>query len=310
MVLPNGELLEVTEDRDPELMQKVRSSYGMLGVVYQVTYRIRDLLPMHVHHKTFEIPEFIKALPELRALNYSMMYYIFPFVDKITVEFRKYNPGAKGTPNHSAWALRNYIWGTSGPKLGHDIEEKFSNPTVRYAIVDSFNAIWRFQLENEVKGDYTIPGDQIISYPPTSDDHRYTFSLFAFAEERFPQMITEFVKFVKDYYKNKGYRSNLLYVGYRILKDQKALLSYSWDGNVMTLDPVSTGNKGWKEFLTEFNKFGSDRDGKPLFNQTFGVTRDIARRAFGDRLKLFAETRKKFDPTDRLLNDYFRAVLS
>jgi FAD/FMN-containing dehydrogenase len=310
MVLANGDLLEVSEDRDPELMQKLRSSYGMLGIVYEVTYRIRPLLPLSVHHKTFELEEFTKMLPELKALNYSMMYYIFPFVNKITIEFRKYNPGAKGKPNRSAWELRNYIWGTSGPKLGYDIEKKFSNPDIRYGIVDSFNAIWRFQLENEVKSNNTISGDQIIAYPPVSDEHRYTFSLFAFDEDKYPKILSAFFRFAKDYYKKNKYRSNLLYVGYRILQDQKALLSYSWDWNVMTIDPVSTGNKGWTEFLAAFNQFCSDRDGKPLFNQTFGLTREIVRKAFGDRLKIFAETRKQFDPEDRFLNDYFRALLS
>jgi len=109
MVLPNGDLLEVIEDKDPDLMQKVRSSYGTIGIIYQVTYRIRQLLPMDVHHKTFSLAEFSKALPELIALNYSIMYYIFPFVDKITIEFRKYNPAATGEPNRSAWALRNHL---------------------------------------------------------------------------------------------------------------------------------------------------------------------------------------------------------
>lgn len=127
MVLPNGDLLEVTEERQPDLMQKVRSSYGMFGVLYEVTYRIRPLMPLDVHHKTFSLSEFIRTLPDLIALNYSMMFYIFPFDDKITIEFRKYNPNASGEPNRAAWALRNHIWGTSGPKLG-----TMSRRTFRY----------------------------------------------------------------------------------------------------------------------------------------------------------------------------------
>ena len=67
-----------------------------------------------------------------------MMYYMFPFEDKITVEFRKYNPGATGEPNRAAWALRNYIWGTSGPKFGHDTEQNVSIPSIRYGIIDAF----------------------------------------------------------------------------------------------------------------------------------------------------------------------------
>jgi FAD/FMN-containing dehydrogenase len=310
MVLPSGELLEVTEGAEPDLMQKIRSSYGLFGITYEVTYRIRPMTPMHVHHKTFNLEDFITALPDLKALKYSMMYYMFPFDNKITVEFRKYNPGATGELNHAAWALRNHIWGTSGPRFGHDIEQNIADPAIRYGIIDAFNASWRLQLENIVSSDYTIAPDQIIHYPPASDDSRYTFSLFAFPEEEFPTAITNFFKFCNDYYAQKGYRSNLLYVGYRIAQDQKALLSYSYDGTVMTLDPVSTANPGWSDFLEAYNQFCVDLDGKPLLNQTPGLTAAIVQGAYGDRLKVLADTRKQYDPQDRLLNDYFRELLS
>ena len=310
MVLPSGDLLEVTEDAQPDLMQKVRSSYGLFGIVYEVTYKIKPLTPMHVHHTTYSIADFATALPDLKALGYSMMYYIFPFDDKITVEFRKYNPGATGEPNHAAWALRNYIWGTSGPKFGHDTEQNVSIPSIRYGIIDAFNAAWRLQLETIVSSDYTIPPDQIIQYPPVSNDSRYTFSLFAFAEEIFPAALTSFCKFCTDYYAQNGYRSNLLYVGYRIAQDQKALLSYSYDGTVMTLDPVSTANPGWEDFLAAYNQFCINLNGKPLLNQTPGLTAAIVQGAYGDRLTALEATRKQYDPQGRLLNDYFRALLS
>jgi len=309
MVLPSGDLQEITETAQPELMQQVRSSYGMFGIVHEVTYSVKPLTPMHVHHKTFSLADFISSLPDLKALDYSMMYYIFPFQDLITVEFRKYNPGASGDPNRIAWPLRNHIWGTSGPKLGHDVEQNFSIPAIRYGIIDAFNATWRFKLENIVTSDYTIPGDQIIDYPPVSNDSRYTFSLFAFPEDQYPAVLTDFFAFCKSYYHQKGYRSNLLYVGYRIAQDQKSLLSYSWDGDVMTIDPVSTANPGWDDFLTAYNQFCMDRNGKPLLNQTPGLTAEMLQTAFGDRLETLKAARVRFDPGNRLLNDYFRQLL-
>jgi D-arabinono-1,4-lactone oxidase len=287
----------------------VRSSYGTFGIVYEATYRIRPLLPMAVYHETFTLDEFVAKLDSLKARGESMFYYTFPFVDKITVEFRRYNPGASGSPNRSAWILRNYLWGTAGPRFGHDIEASIPIPAVRYEVIDSFGAILRFKLENLVRADYTSPPDQIIDYPPVSNDSRYTFSLFAFPEAEFPRIFAEFFAFVRDYYNRNGYRSNLLYVGYRIGQDQKSLLSYSYDGPVMTIDPVSTGNPGWKPFLEAYNQFCSDRNGTPLLNQTLGLTPAIVRKAYGDRLKTFAEARRKFDPGDRLLNDYFRTLL-
>ena len=102
----------------------------------------------------------------------------------------------------------------------------------------------------------------------------------------------------------------MLNVGYCIAQDQQSLLSYSYDGNVMTVDPVSTANPGWKDFLATYNDFCSTRGGIPLLNQTFGVTRDLAQKGLGDRLKRFAEARKTYDPGNRLLNDYFQDLLA
>jgi hypothetical protein len=78
----------------------------------------------------------------------------------------------------------------------------------------------------------------------------------------------------------------------------------------MTLDPVSTANPGWYDFLDAYNQFCSDRNGKPLLNQTPALSAAIVQKAYGDRLKLLEDTRKNYDPGDRLLNDYFRGLLT
>jgi FAD/FMN-containing dehydrogenase len=309
MVLPSGELLEVSESQ-PELLRKVRSSYGTFGIITEATFRIRPIQPMAVYHETFALEEFVQRLPELKARNESMMYYLFPFNNLITIEFRRYNPGASGEPNRIVWPLRNYMWATAGPRFCHQVEKDVSDPTIRYGVIDEFGALWRFKLTNLVHSDYTIATDQMIRYPAVSDDSRYTFSLWAFPEERYPAILPEYIQFCHDYYKQYGYRINMLNVGYRIAQDQQSLLSYSYDGNVMTIDPVSTANPGWKTFLEAYNDFCSNRGGIPLPNQTFGFTRAQAQKALGDRLKLFAETRKAYDPGNRLLNDYFQDLLS
>lgn len=309
MVLPSGELLEVNESQ-PELLKQVRSSYGLFGIVYEATFRVKPIVPMAVYHETFTLEDFTSRLPELWARNESMMFYTFPFDNLITVEFRKYNPGATGSPARHVWKLRNFMWGTAGPMFCHELTETISNPTILYKAVDEFNALWRFKLTHLIKSDNTIATDQIIHYPPVSGSSRYTFSLWAFPEERYAQVLPAYFKFSRDYYQQKGYRTNMLSVGYRILKDQESLLSYSYDGNVMTVDPVSTGDGAWKPFLTAYNEFCSNLGGSVLLNQTWGVTRAYAQKAMGDRLKQFAAARKQYDPNNRLLNAYFQDLLA
>jgi hypothetical protein len=309
MVLPSGDLLEVTEDQ-ADLMRKVRSSYGTFGVVYETTFRVRPIVPLAVHHETFTLEEFTSRLSELKARGESMMFYIFPFDNLITVEFRRYNPGATGVPDRVPWQLRNYMWASVGPLFCAHVERDINDKHIRYGVIDNFCALWRFKLENLVRGENTVAGDQIIRYPPVANDSRYTFSFFAFPEGDYPATLRDYFAFCKDYYQHHGYRTNMLNVGYSICQDRGSLLSYSYDGPVMTIDPVSTGNPGWPQFLTAYNQFCSDHNGIPLFNQTDGVTRAQIQQALGDRLTLFSAARRTFDPSGRLLNPYFSEMLA
>ena len=309
MVLPSGDLLEVTDDQ-PDLMQLVRSSYGTFGVVYEATFQVRPIVPMKVRHKTYSLEDFVSRLPKMLTGRDSLMFYMFPFDNLITVEFRRYNPGASGDPNRAVWPLRNYLWATAGPRVCAQAESDIADPGIRYKVIDGFNALWRLKLENLIRSDNTVATDQIIRYPTISDDSRYTFSLFAFPSDTYATVLPQYFEFCRKYYLDAGYRNNMLYVGYRIAKDQKSLLSYSWDGDVITIDPVSTANPGWTTFLGVYNQFCIDHGGVPLLNQTFGITREQAQKALGARLQTLAAARKTYDPTDRLLNDYFRDLLT
>ena len=309
MALPSGDFLEVTEAQ-PDLLQMLRSSYGLCGIVCEATFRVRPIQPMAVRHQTFTLEEFTQKLPELKASGESLMFYIFPFDNLITVEFRKYNPGAAGPANRAIWPLRNYLWASAGPLVCANAERDIADKTIRYQVIDGFNALWRWKLENLIKSDNSVAADQMIRYPPVGGASRYTFSLWAFAEETYPATLKACFDFCRQYYQQAGYRIDMLFVGYWVAKDQGSLLSYSYDGGVMTIDPVSTGNPGWNDFVTAYNQFCSDHAGIPLFNQTLGITRAQAQKAWGARLKSFADARKTYDPDGRLLNDYFRDLLA
>ena len=308
MVLPDGNLLEVTEAQS-DLMQKVRSSYGTFGIVYEVTFRVRPIVPLAVRHETFSLEDFRAKLPQLKARGESLMFYIFPFDGLITVEFRHYNPDAKGDPDRSLWPLRNYLWATAGPAVCAQAVRDIENPGIRYSVIDGFNALWRLKLTVILHNDNTIAADQMIRYPKVADASRYTFSLWAFPEEVYPDVVADSFAFCRRYFQETGYRINMLFVGYQVAQDQGSLLSYSFNGNAMTIDPVSTANPGWEEFLLAYNQFCSDRGGTPLLNQTKGLTRAQVEKALGERWKTFAATRKTFDPQDRLLSPYFRELL-
>ena len=314
IVTPSGELLEVTE-ADPELLQVARSSYGLLGIVYEATFRVRPLQAMSVEHRVYRLDEFAETLPQLIARGESMMMYIFPYLDRIGVEFRRYTGDESaaldsGAPNRRVWKLRNFAWKSFGPGLGYLAERYVSSSRVRYSLVNGVNRLMQQLMTRVLTGRHTVPTDQMIRYPHASGWTRYTFSIWAFPEEGYADTLREYFRFARAYYRDRGWRPNLLHVGYRIERDTSSLFSYSCDGTVLTIDPVSTGAPGWKEYLAAYNEFCSEHGGKPLFNQTWGITPEQARRAFGDRLDTFEQHRKRIDPDDRFLNEYFKTLLT
>src|SRR5260370_1470843 len=143
---------------------------------------------------------------------------MFAFEDLITVEFRYYNPGATGDPDQDVWPLRNFMGARGGPLFCSQVEANIPDKAVRYKVIDGFCAVWRFKLENLIRSDNTVATDQIIQYPPVSDDSRYTFSLWAFPEEIYPTVLPQYFPFSKKYYQDPGYRNTFRYFGYPVFK--------------------------------------------------------------------------------------------
>ena len=308
LVLPSGELLQVTTD-DPELLRLMRSSYGLAGIVYEATFKVKPLKAMAVDHVTYEIDDFVERLPELIDRGESMMFYLMPFQDKIIVEYRHYTDKEPSGEKDWLWRFRNFTWKRFAPGYGNLLTRFVPVKSLRYGLIDAFNYVLQKGIDRFVLDRDTIATDQIIRYPPRAGFSAYTFSIWAFPEEEYPRIVREYFDLVKNHYRETGYRCNMLNVAYRINQDASSLFSYSSDGNVITLDPVSTGDPGWNRLLDRYNEFCSQNGGVPLFNQTWGIKPEQARRAFGEKLDRFEEFRTHYDPENRLLNDYFRRML-
>lgn len=310
MVTPDGKLVEITEE-DPDLMQVARSHYGLFGIVYEVTFRVRPLAALRVYHEKFTLEEFAQQLPALKERGESIMMYINPFTDSITVEFRQYHDFVSVRDlTKWQWQVRDYVWSHMAPRYAYIMSKYVPIRSLRSRLIDAYNTLVSIVARLLVHGDSTIPQAQQIKYPFVSNNSRYTFSIWAFPEETYIESLRAYFNFTRDYYRNHHYRVDLLSVGYRIKEDKSSLFSYSYNGGVMTFDPVSTGNPGWEDFLREYNELCIRLGGVPLFNQTALLTRRLVDKAFGERVAYFDHFRRQFDPNDRLLNDYFRELLA
>jgi L-gulonolactone oxidase len=305
-VLPNGELLEVTE-ADDGLMQAMRSSYGMLGIIYEVTYQVKDIKPLAVKHVRYHVDEFADRLPHIIAGKRSIMLYLFPFLDSVVVEYR-FDGSEPMRSNSWQWQLRNWVWKTGSPGFSKIVNLLVPSRRLRSWIFDAYNRLSQWLITLVIRDCNSSPADQIIRYPETAGFASYTFSIWAFPLEEYPATIRAYYQFCKDYFADNGYRCDLLNVGYFIAQDTQSLFSYTRHGPALTLDPVSTGGPGWEEFITAYNEFCSAHHGTPLFNQTQGITPAQARAAFGPEIEIFDKLRRQYDPDARFYTDYFREL--
>ena len=309
LVTPQGELCEYSEAENPKEMQLIRSSYGLFGIIYEVTIKVRPTTALAVRHYSLSLDNFRRYFPIYRARGFAVMYYIFPYQRRVIVELRKDNPDVQ-PKSRFRWNYRNRFWRKYAPAVAVWIHSYIKSPKLR-ALADRIHFFMLGQLiVLWVRSDRTWPHGQIINYPRDPGRNKYLFSMWAFRELGFFDILDEYCDFCIAYEAHTGYRCNLPSVGYAIAKDVEALLSYSWKGATLSIDPASTGGPDWEQFLHAYNDFCSERHGVPLFNQTPFLTREQVLRAFGVRLQQFAARRKEADPKDRMLDSYFRELLS
>ena len=303
----NGCVHTIDESRtevECEQMRALRSSYGLLGVVVEVKYLVKRLKPMAFYHRSYRVNAFARDFEGLIGQGRSMMMYLFPFLDRVVVEYR-HDADCVTTPTSWQWRLRNWVWSTGSPGLGRIIRRVFPNPKLHNVLLNGYNWI-SILLLLLLRARATCPHHQIIRYADTASFASYTFSIWAFPRSCFGQVIRAYFDFSKAYFRKTGYRCELLNVGYLVAKDERSLFSYTGDGDRLTLDPVATGDAGWEEFLMCYNEFCSQQGGLPLFNQTPLLTHVQVQRAFQAEIARFEVIRGSWDPCDRFATPFFR----
>ena len=99
---------------------------------------------------------------------------------------------------------------------------------------------------------------------------------------------------------------------YRIRRDTNSILSYSYDQEIFSLDPIHAPTDGiaWSDFLHRFNDFAYLRGGIPLLNQSPFVERKHMEAAYGQRWAEYSAWVRTMDPSGRMLNPFFAELLS
>ena len=88
LVNADGEVETITEEGDPERMRAVRSSYGLFGPIFEVTFRIQKQTTLSYNHESFKLTS-LPDRDELFGGADGVLGISLPYSDRVVVERRR-----------------------------------------------------------------------------------------------------------------------------------------------------------------------------------------------------------------------------
>jgi FAD/FMN-containing dehydrogenase len=305
MITPQGKQMNVT-DRERDLMRVLRSSFGLLGIVHEVVVRVRPLTPVKIDYQVMTLKEFTSRYAGLVESPGALRLHVSPFHDRITLERRTLDDSA-AISRSGIWQIKQSVMRNVLPAFGSTVGSVLAAPGLRNAVLSG--------MHRALGGGGSRRGVMMYSHewmrdmPKEAWKARHTYSLWAFPQTDYPKLLGAYFAFCKSYYKQHRYRGNVVSGASRLHLDRGSLFSASYTAPMFTLEPSSSGEQGWDDFLIDFNDFASSHGGVPTFNQSRALQPEHVAKAFGERAKLFRALRQRTDPLNRLRNSYFAYLL-
>jgi FAD/FMN-containing dehydrogenase len=310
-VSPSGELQEASESKNPELLPFIRASYGLAGIVYEVTFRIKPLEIISFDYDVHDVDDLTDSIVK-KAISSNQSIVLWTIGDDIVIQSRN---RARKLKHEFLADAREYGWNFLAAYTGRGLRDRFGGSglgKVKERLGSGVELAF-YRLLSAGGGFTLYAPDKTINYSKTPQSARYAFTFWAFPRAAYVKNVKDYVKWADDYYKRTKFRCNMPLGSYFIRKDRSSLLSYTWDGDTISLDPIHAPSDrepdAWPAFLKAFNEWAHQRGGIPLLNQSPFVKKEHVMSAYGDRWTKLADWLKTVDPHRRMVNEFFAELL-
>jgi hypothetical protein len=306
VVTVDGKLLKVT-DQQQHLLSAFRMSYGMLGVIYEATLRVRPISTFSASHRSLSVDRFSDIADHLSGSNVGLKFYVLPHRDRVYVDLRRYKADP-GNAYETPWKIKDWGESTVLPQVFKSLNRVMPIPSVRYKLIDSISAATHGLVNTKLvkNGNNVAAAGRRRRNKPRN----LLYSTWCFPAADFSVAIKAYVKFCQDTFRQSGYRCDMPAVGFRVSKDPSALLSPSFVEPVFALQTTSTQQRGWDDFVIDLAEFAENWGGTPLFSQSRAFRTEHALQAYSTRLAFFRKIRRQLDPEKRLLNPFLARCFS
>jgi len=309
-VNPAGGLEEASEDTNAPLLSLVRASHGLCGIVYEVTLKVTPLEMVRWDYQCVNLDDLTQQqVAECLASNESAVFWTIG--RSVVIKTRN-----RTTALRHAWLapIRRLSWSHLASFASRAVTRYTPRPLLSVAQDGGFALnLWLYRVLSGIGGLSLHNPDKIVDYARTPASARYAFTFWAFPVEDWVKNLKAYVEFSEDHGRRHGFRCNMQLGSYFIRCDTSSLLSYSYDGDIISIDPIHApcdrDRHAWNYFLERFNEWAHARGGIPLLNQSPHMKRAHLVAAYGDRWKTFSDWVRLVDPDGRMLNPFFRELL-
>jgi len=300
VVLASGKVMKITNTQK-HLLNAFRLSYGMLGVIYEVTLNVRPITTFRASHRSMDVDTFARVADRMASGNVGLKFYMMPYRNHVYLDLRHYHTAPSSTFN-APWKLKDWGESTVLPSVFRSLGRVMPIPSVRYQLIDSISAT----THGLVNSRFVRSGNNVAAAGRhrRRTPHNLLFSTWCFPASDFSVVAKAYARFCRETFAHTAYRCDLPATGYRVARDNSALLSPVFDEPMIALQTISTIRRGWDGFVLELSDFAENWGGTPLFSHTVAVRPQYVAETYGGRIEFFKKIRRQLDPDGRFLNPY------
>jgi len=299
IVTADGKILTITAQQK-NLLAAFRMSFGLLGVIYEVTLRIRPIRTFTATHRRVTIDKFAAIVNTLSASNVGFKFYLMPYRDRVYLDLRRYDSDP-GNTYRAPWKLKDWGESTVMPHIFKSLNRIVPIASVKYSLIDTISEA----TQGLVNSSFVQTGTNATSQSGCGrGSHNTFYSSWCFPAIDFSVVALAYREFCEATLANSGYRCDLPAVGYRLSRDTSSALSPSFDETMIALTAASTQSKGWEDFVIDLAEFAEQWGGTPLISQSRALRAEHVIQTYANRLDFFRRTRRELDPHNRLLTPF------
>jgi FAD/FMN-containing dehydrogenase len=301
VVLADGRVLSV-EPGQNTLLTAFRMSFGLLGIIYEVTMRVRPIRTFSASHRRVDFNKFAAIVDSLSNADVGFKFYLMPYRDRVYLDLRRYQT-APGNAYKMPWKIKDWGESTVLPHVFRSLNRVVPISSVKYNLIDTISEATQNIVNSRLVNSGTNAASQSGRQSGGSARGRFN-STWCFPAASFSVIVRAFREFCETTYADSGYRVDLPTVGYRLSHDQSAALSPSFDETMIALTVASTQARGWEDFVIDLAEFAERWGGIPLISHSRALRAEYAIQTYAKRLDFFRRTRRQLDADDRLLSPF------